>query len=156
MFVPDATFGIYLLNSKFSVGFSADQIFQAALKLGNEAYDKFKMSRHYYIFGSYSFSSGSYVELQPSMLFRMSEQLKPLADIGFTYIYNQALWAGLSFRTSGALIANVGVKYENLWFGYAFDYTLQEIQRITYGTHELTVAIRFGDNSRRYRWLDRY
>lgn len=156
IFVPDATFGIYLLNSKFSFGFSADQLFQAALKIGSEAYMKFKMSRHYYIFGTYSFSGGSHIELQPSLLFRMSEQLKPQADVGFTYIYNQTIWAGLSFRTSGALIANLGVKYENLWFGYAFDFTLQEIQRITYGTHELTVAIRFGDNSRRYRWLDRY
>jgi type IX secretion system PorP/SprF family membrane protein len=156
IFVPDATFGIYLLNAKYSVGFSADQLFQAAAKIGNAAYEKFKMSRHYYIFGSYNFRRGPYVEIQPSMLFKMSEQLKPQADIGLTYIYNQAFWAGLAYRTSGALIANVGVKYENLWFGYAFDFTLQEIQRITYGTHELTIALRFGDNSRRYRWLDRY
>ena len=156
MFVPDATFGVYLLNPKFSVGFSSDQLFQAALKIGNDAYKKFKMSRQYYIFGSYSFKRGTYIELQPSMLFRMSEQLKPQTDIGLTYIYNQTLWAGLAFRTSGALIANVGVKYENMWFGYALDYSLQEIQRITYGTHELTIALRFGDNSRKYRWLDRY
>jgi hypothetical protein len=54
------------------------------------------------------------------------------------------------------LIANVGVKYQNLFLGYAFDFTLQEIQRITYGTHEITLALKFGDNARRYRWLDRY
>lgn len=156
IFVPDATFGIYLLNAKYSFGFSADQLFQAATKIGSKAYSEFRMARQFYIFGSYSFSRGVYVELQPSFLLRMSEQLKPQADIGLTYIFNQALWAGLSFRTSGALIANVGVKYKNLWFGYSFDFTLQEIQRITYGTHELTIAVKFGDNSRRYRWLDRY
>jgi type IX secretion system PorP/SprF family membrane protein len=156
VFVPDATFGIYLLNARYSVGFSADQLFQAAIKIGSDAYNKFKMSRQYYLFGSYSFVRGPYTELQPSFLFRMSEQLKPQADIGVTYIYNQAFWAGLAYRTSGALIANIGVKYQNLFFGYAFDFTLQEIQRITYGTHEITIAIKFGDNSRRYRWLDRY
>jgi hypothetical protein len=43
-----------------------------------------------------------------------------------------------------------------MYIGYAFDFTLQEIQRVTYGTHELTVAIRFGDRARKYRWLDRY
>jgi hypothetical protein len=43
-----------------------------------------------------------------------------------------------------------------MFFGYAYDYTLQEIQSITYGTHEITIALKFGDNSRRYRWLDRY
>jgi type IX secretion system PorP/SprF family membrane protein len=30
IFVPDATFGLYLLNARYSVGFSADQLFQAA------------------------------------------------------------------------------------------------------------------------------
>jgi type IX secretion system PorP/SprF family membrane protein len=156
MFVPDATFGVYLLNPKYNVGFSADQLFQAAIKIGSEAYEKFKMSRHFYLFGSYIFTYGPYVELQPSVLIKMSEQLRPQADIGFTYIYNKAFWGGLTYRTSGALIANVGVKYENMFFGYAFDFTLNDIQRITYGTHELTIALKFGDSSRRYRWLDRY
>jgi type IX secretion system PorP/SprF family membrane protein len=156
VFVPDAGFGVYILNSKYSFGFSVDQLFQAALKIGPAAYDQFKMARHFYMFGSYTFAPNRYVELQPSLLFRMSEQLKPQADIGFTYIYSQKIWSGITYRTSGALIANIGVRYQNLWFGYAFDFTLQEIQRITYGTHELTMAVRFGDNTRKYRWLDRY
>ncbi|MCJ7449330.1 MAG: type IX secretion system membrane protein PorP/SprF [Bacteroidales bacterium] len=156
IFVPDATFGIYLLNARYCLGFSADQLFEASAKIGNEAYEKFKMSRHYYLFGSYNFNLSAYSELQPSFIFMMSEQFKPQTDIGMTYIYDQAFWAGLAYRTSGALIANIGVKYENIFFGYAFDFTLQEIQRITYGTHELTIAFKFGDSARRYRWLDRY
>lgn len=156
IFVPDAAFGVYILNAKYSIGFSADQLFQAAAKIGNVAYANFKMSRQYNLFATYNFAHGPYMELQPSFLFRMSEQLKPMADIGLTYIHDQAFWAGLAYRTSGALIANIGVKYEKMFFGYAFDFTLQEIQRITYGTHEITLAVKFGDSARRYRWLDRY
>lgn len=156
IFVPDVSFGVYVLNEKYSFGFSADQLSEATAKIGGPAYKNFEMSRQYYLFGSYDFSQGSNTIIQPSFLFKMSEQLKPQADIGCTYIYNQGFWAGLAYRTSGALIANIGVKYQNVFFGYAFDYTMQEIQRLTYGTHELTVALKFGDNSRRYRWLDRY
>jgi type IX secretion system PorP/SprF family membrane protein len=156
IFVPDMTFGAYLLNAKYSLGFSADQLSEASAKIGGSAYKNFTMSRQYYLFGSYDFSEGSNTIIQPSFLLKMSEQLKPQADIGATYIYKQGFWAGLAYRTSGALIANVGVKYLNIFFGYAYDYTLQEIQSITYGTHEITVALKFGDNSRRYRWLDRY
>ena len=156
IFVPDLSFGIYVLNSKYSFGFSADQLSEATAKIGGPAYKNFEMSRQYYLFGSYDFSQGTTTIIQPSFLFKMSEQLKPQADIGCTYIYNQGFWAGLTYRTSGAMIANIGVKYLNIFFGYAFDYTLQEIQRLTYGTHELTVVLKFGDNSRRYRWLDRY
>jgi hypothetical protein len=86
----------------------------------------------------------------------MSEQFKPQVDIGLTYIYEESFWAGLAYRTSGAIIATAGLKYQNIFFGYSFDFTLQEIQRITYGTHEITIALKFGDSARRYRWLDRY
>lgn len=156
MFVPDATFGAYLLNAKYCVGFSAEQLFQASAKIANNAYQDFKTNRQYYIFGSYDLSPQTNVIIQPSFLFTMSEQLKPQADIGATYIYEQDFWAGLSYRTSGAIIATLGVRYQNMFIGYAFDFTLQEIQRVTYGTHEITLAVKFGDNSRKYRWLDRY
>jgi type IX secretion system PorP/SprF family membrane protein len=156
MFVPDATFGLHLLNAKYSLGFSADQLLEASAKIGGAAYQNFKMSRQYYLFGSYDFEKGSSAVIQPSFMFMMSHQLKPQADIGVTYIYQEDFWGGLSYRTSGALIANIGVKYENIFIGYAFDFTMQEIQRVTFGTHEITFALKFGDNTRRYRWLDRY
>jgi type IX secretion system PorP/SprF family membrane protein len=156
VFVPDVTFGVYLLNPRFGFGFSADQLSEAAAKIGGPAYKDLTVNRQYYLFGSYDISPAINTIIQPSFLLKMSEQLKPQLDIGATYIFNQGFWAGLAYRTSGALIANIGVKYQNMFFGYAYDYTLQEIQTITYGTHELTVALKFGDNSRRYRWLDRY
>ena len=156
IFVPDATFGVYLLNAKYSLGFSADQLFGAAAKIGDYAYKNFSMSRQFYLFGSYDFNTGSKAYIEPSFLVKVSEQLKPQVDMGVTYFYSQSFWAGLAYRTSGAIIANVGVKYQNMYFGYAFDFTLQEIQRVTYGTHEISLAIKLGDNARRYRWLDRY
>jgi len=156
MFVPDMAFGAYLLNQRYSAGFSVEQLFEGAAKIADATFDNYQMERHYYLFGTYSFESGTKTELQPSILLVMSEQLKPIADIGFTYIYDQNLWAGLSYRTAGAIIANVGFKYEKFFFGYSFDFTLQEIQKVTYGTHEITLAIKLGDNTRRYRWWDRY
>jgi type IX secretion system PorP/SprF family membrane protein len=156
VFVPDVTFGTYLLNPNFSLGLSVDQLLEAAVKIGSQGYEKFQMKRQYYLFGSYDFASGNTVIIRPSFLLMMSEQLKPLADLGVTYYSGQDYWAGLAYRTSGALIATAGVRFKNIFIGYAFDFTLQEIQRITYGTHELSLAVKFGDSNRRYRWLDRY
>ena len=156
IFVPDVAFGIYVLNAKYSVGFSATQLSEASAKIGGPGYKNFTMSRQYYLFGSYDFSQGANNVIQPSFLVQMSEQWKPQIDMGVSYFYNEGFWAGLAYRTSGALIANIGFKYQNIYFGYAFDYTLQEIQRITYGTHEITIAVKFGDSARKYRWLDRY
>jgi len=163
VFVPDADFGIYLLNNKFDLGFSAQQIFGAAAKIGDYAYRNFKMDRHFYMFGSYYLPIGPKAELEPSILGKISEVLMPQADIGMTYIYDQSIWTGLTYRTGGGVIANIRFKYvpkhtekTAMFFGYAVDFTLNQIQRVTYGTHELTFAVKFGDSSRKYRWLDRY
>lgn len=156
VFYPDARFGIYLLNRRFSVGFSADQLFESSAKIGSEAYQGLHVERHYYLFGTYSFKINATDDLEPSVLFSMSELYEPQTDIGLTYTHGQTFWGGITYRTSGAIIALVGFQYNNLVFGYSMDFTLQEIQRVTYGTHELTIAVHLGDNKRKYRWLDRY
>ncbi|HZK61449.1 MAG TPA: PorP/SprF family type IX secretion system membrane protein, partial [Anaerovoracaceae bacterium] len=43
IFVPDVSFGAYLLNANYSFGFSADQLFEASVKIGDFAYNNFKM-----------------------------------------------------------------------------------------------------------------
>ena len=163
VFIPDADFGVYLLSNKYDIGFSALQLFGAAAKLGDDAYKNFQMDRHYYLFGSYYWDVADKTELQPSLLMKVSEQLRPQADIGLNYIYDQKIWAGIAYRTSGGLITNIRFRYipansltSAIFFGYAIDFTLNEMQKATWGTHELTVAVKFGSSLKRYRWLDRY
>jgi type IX secretion system PorP/SprF family membrane protein len=157
LFIPDATFGVSVLNAKYNFGLSVDQLFEASAKIGGStAYQNFSLERQYYLFGSYDFSHGPYNIIQPAFLLMTSEELRPMADIGVTYIFHEDFWAGMAYRTSKALITTVGVKYQNIFIGYAFDFTMSEIQKVTYGTHEISFAIKFGDNKRKYRWLDRY
>jgi type IX secretion system PorP/SprF family membrane protein len=156
IFVPDFNFGAYLLNSKFAIGFSAQELMEGFIKAGSQAYKDLKIQRTYYLFGNYDFEPDSKTLIQPSLLLKMSEQLRPQADIGLTWSYDNKIWLGATFRTGSAIIANVGVRRDRLFFGYSFDFTLQPIQMSTYGSHEFIVAVRFGDTPRKYRWLDRY
>jgi type IX secretion system PorP/SprF family membrane protein len=158
IFVPDVVFGAYLLNVRYSIGFSADQLLGAFVKIGDNGLSEYKMSRHFYLMCTYSFFFGKKFELRPSVLLKMSEQLKPQATLGSQFNYDNSLWAGISYRTDmgGTLIANVGVRYDRYYLGYAFDFSLSELHNVTYGTHEFTLAVKFGDSLRKYRWLDRY
>jgi type IX secretion system PorP/SprF family membrane protein len=156
IFVPDVNYGVHIMNPNYTAGFSIEQLFQSFGKFGNEAYGNFTMQRHYCVFANYVFETGLYSEFQPSLLVRMSEQLKPQADIGFTYIFRKEFWSGITYRTGAAVIANLGFQYDNFFFGYSFDFTTQEIQNMTYGTHEITLAFKYGDPRRKFRWLDRY
>lgn len=156
IYVPDANFGVYLLNNKYRVGFSVAQLFQSALKFGNKSFDDYRMLRHYYLMGAYRFDLNVDYQLEPSVLIKTTEQLLLQADINFKIYYKNDYWAGLSFRTSGALIAMAGVRVNQLYFGYAFDYTLTSIRKHSFGSHEVMIALKLGDNARRYRWIDRY
>ncbi|TFH25103.1 MAG: type IX secretion system membrane protein PorP/SprF, partial [Bacteroidia bacterium] len=55
-----------------------------------------------------------------------------------------------------SIIILAGVSVDKLIFGYAYDIGLNSIMKHSYGTHEFTIIAKFGDNARRYRWLNRF
>jgi len=156
IFIPDFNFGTYIVNRNYSVGFSAMELMEGLVKVGSQAYTDLKIERTYYLFGNYDFEIDNWTILEPSLLIKMSEQVLPQIDIGLTYVYDKKFWVGIAYRTGSAILANFGVRKDIFFFGYSFDFTLQEIQRSTFGSHEFVVALKFGDPSRKFRWLDRY
>ena len=156
IYVPDANLGFYISDPRYYAGISVNQLFQSYLRLGNRQFDEFKMIRHYYILGGYRFEIMNDYFIEPSVLFKGTEKKAFQADIGTKIQYSNDFWVGLAYRTGGTLIITAGVRVKQLHFGYAFDYMLSSIQKHTYGSHEIVIAVKLGDNARRYRWLDRY
>ncbi len=170
IFVPDINFGMYLMNDRYTLGFSAESLLGAAAKIGDglvdtlKAYDRFRMSRHYYVFGSYGFPTAKNLEIEPSVLLKLSEQIYPQADMALTFIYDQTFWLGAGYRTGGfygtssqgAVIGMVRVRWGNMYLGYSYDYSLNEIESVTSGSHELVLALKLGSSNKKYNWLDRY
>ena len=156
-FIPDANFGVYWTSPEFYLGFSANQLFQSNLKLGSTALGNLKLYRHYYLMGGYRFiDQANGFDIEPSFLFKTTEQLIPQADLTLKLYYKTDYWIGASYRTSGTLAAMFGIRSENTYFGYAYDYALSSIQKYNFGSHEIFVSLKFGDDARRYRWLNRY
>lgn len=159
IFVPDAAFGAYFLNERYTFGFSIDQLLGGTAKFGSTAFSNYTMDRHMYAMGSYSFFFGRENEVQPNFIIRMSEQLKPQMDLGVNYIfdnYKNSFWVGFRYRTIDAIIIGVGVRADHLHVGYAFDFSFSQLQKLTYGTHEISLAFKFGAPQKRFRWLNRY
>jgi len=155
-FIPDFSFGAYLLNRKFAIGLASQDLIEGLVKKGSQAYKDLNITRSYYLLGSYELDLDGTSLLEPSLLVKMTGLLKPQLDIGLTYAYEKKVYAGLTFRTGSQFIANIGYVKDKYFFGYSYDYTFQRIQRSTYGSHEIIVALRLGSESRKYRWLDRY
>jgi len=158
MFVPDANFGIYYKTMDYYAGFSAHNIFKSVLLLGDQGKSNYQMLRHYYIMGGYTFEvPGPDILIQPSVLLKSSDDLSSLqVEISARVFYQNNYWAGISFRSSDAMIIMAGIKVGQYYFGYAFDYALSNIRKHSFGSHEFLVGMKLGDNARRFRWLDRY
>jgi type IX secretion system PorP/SprF family membrane protein len=155
VFVPDFTFGAYLLNYKSFLGISAAQLLKTNIKIGENNIN-YKTKRHFYLMGGHRFDIKNDLELEPSFLIKGSELGFVQADINMKLYYKEFYWVGLSYRTQSSIGLLIGGRQKRFYFGYAFDYTLNNIRKYTFGSHELNIAIKFGDSSRRYRWLIRY
>ncbi|HEX2935976.1 MAG TPA: type IX secretion system membrane protein PorP/SprF [Bacteroidales bacterium] len=156
MISPDFTFGAYYTTPEWYVGFSAAQLIQSALKFGNMGDAQFSQRRHYFLMGGYRFDINKQYSVEPSMLFKTTEQFNYQADLGARVYYKNEYWGGLAYRTGGAIIVTAGIRYDKFYFGYSFDYTLNKLQSYSYGSHELMVAYKFGMNIRQSKWLERY
>ncbi len=170
-FIPDANFGIYYTDQHLYAGLSAMQLFQSTLKLGADKVGPgFKMLRHYFLTAGYRFEINPDILMEPSFLIKTTENFVAQIDVNLKMYLHENLWAGVSYRTGGSYgqvdesikgkgssaIFMAGFKVDKFYFGYAFDYSFSAMGARTLGSHEIMAAIKFGDNARRYRWLNRY
>jgi len=155
MFIPDANVGVYYSSENLYVGLAVNQLFQSALKF-NDNGSEYKMLRNYYLSGGYKIAVSKDFQVEPSILFQTTEKLLSSFDFNVKGIYREDYWFGISYRTSGAIVTMTGVKVKMFNIGYAFDYSFGEIQKISYGSHELMIGVKFGDDQRRYKYLNRF
>ncbi len=164
--VPDGVAGLYLLSYDSFYGLSIANIFQTPLKIGSPTYD-YRIYRTYYLMGGKRFNKNDMFSIEPSFFVQGSENLVVQANFQIREYYNQDYYLGLLYRTGSvtstqinagsAISLQVGVKWDKFYFSYAYDYSLTEgIQSHTYGSYELNIALKLGDNARRYKWLIRY
>ncbi len=157
MFIPDGSFGIFYTYQPFYIGVSAKNLFQATVKFGTDgSFDDYQDKRQYYLISGYRYDMENDFEIEPFLLFRTSENFNLQTDISLTGYYKRDYWLGFTYKTGNAFVTRIGVRVDRIYIGYAFDYSLNDIQRISYGSHEIMIGVKFGDNSRRYRWLNRF
>lgn len=156
MIIPDVNVGVYYTNQGMFVGFSAFNLMQASIMFGSYRNNDFRMKRQYNIVGGFKYDLDERYTIEPSAYFKMSEQWKPQSDIVLKLIYDRKFWLGLGYRYTGTVIGTVGMKLSRFYVGYAYDYSANSLSYYSYGTHELMLALKLGDNTRRYRWMERY
>jgi type IX secretion system PorP/SprF family membrane protein len=156
MYIPDLNFGVYLYSGRYYAGLSITDLTQAGLIISKNEKSDYQTVRNYLLIGGYRYRLNYNLVLEPNTLIKVSEKGVFQADFGVKAHINEDYWAGFSFRTKNTIILLGGVRVDKFYFGYAFDFSFSQLQHYTFGTHEITAALRFGENARRYRWLNKF
>jgi len=153
---PDADFGVLFNSFDYFIGFSVSNLLETSVLIGANEVPNFKTYRHYWLTGGYRFQISRELELEPGVLLKTTENWNPQGDLTLRVFYDNLLWGGLSYRTNKSIIALLGVRLDNIYFGYAFDWALSDIGHYNYGSHEITLSVKLGDNTRRSKIRNRY
>lgn len=155
IFITDASIGFnYMYNNIFNIGLSTKNLFQSVIKYGDDnEFTDYQQIRQYYLVSNYMYNIDKYFSIEPSILLNFNENLNIHSDITLKGYYEKSYWLGFSYRTSQSFITMIGIRMDSFYIGYAFDYSLRNIQRISYGSHEIILIYRIGDNKTRYKWL---
>lgn len=156
---PDANVGFMVSTEKYYAGISATSLLQSSIQFGagNSDY-AYRILRQYYLIGGFRIEPyKSPITFEPSILFTTNEKLQYSFDLNIKGYYKQDYWAGISFRTSKAIVMMFGARYQQFTFGYAFDHNFSDLSSMgRFGSHEIMIGYKIGDTARRYRWLNRF
>lgn len=160
VYIPDFNFGASYTTDKYYVGFAMTSLSRGSIMFANSSSNKRSELGHYFITGGYKigFPGNPDWGLEPSILIKSSDMVFKSAQMDLTarVYYKKDYWLGISYRTSDAVVILLGVTYDRFRFGYAFDMTMTDIRKQSFGSHELTLAVKFGESARRYKWINAY
>ncbi|HEY5471125.1 MAG TPA: type IX secretion system membrane protein PorP/SprF [Bacteroidales bacterium] len=158
VFIPDFNFGASFTTIRYYAGFAMTNLLRGSLIFADTSNNKRSELGNYFLTGGAKFPINNDWVIEPSAFIKASDMLfKSIqADITGRVYYKDDYWAGLSYRTNDAIIMMMGLKYDRYYIAYAFDFTLTDIRKQSFGTHEFTLAVKFGESARRYRWINAY
>lgn len=156
VFIPDFNFGASFTTAKYYAGIAMTNLLRGSLRFADSTGHKGTELGYFYLTGGVKVPLSVDWTLEPSGYIRASDMLFKTIQMDITgrVFYKNDYWAGLSFRTANAIIVMGGFKYDRFYFAYASDFALTDIRKVnTLGTHEITLAVKFGESARRYRWI---
>jgi len=158
VFIPDFNFGASFTTSKYYIGFAMTNLLRGSLVIADTSKNKTTQLGNFYLTGGIKFPLTPDWIFEPSAFIKASDMFFKSVQMDLTarMYYREDYWAGISYRTNDAVIAMFGLKYDRFYFAYAFDFTLTDIRKQSYGSHELSLAVKFGESARRYRWINAY
>ena len=147
---PNFGAGLYYYTDNHFVGVSIPKIRNTNLNETNQDYfGQEKYIRHYFVIGGYIFQVHPDWKLKPSFFSKHVAGAPSSWDINGSVMYRERVITGISHRFGDSMGAMVQLQaLQNLWLGYAYDFTTSGLRRHNRGTHEIMVLFNFYPGNR--------
>lgn len=128
-------------SSTYFVGISAAKILPDRYSVN----DPVSMDPSFFLMGGYKHKINSLFSIEPSLTVKKLGSDGISVDI-FSKLYVKRInWIALSYSTTGKVNFMFAVHLVKMVYaGYAYEYSLSNISRYTYGTHEIYLGINLG------------
>ena len=151
-FMPNFGAGLYYYTKRFYMGISSPHIVQIKLddlEMANDS--EARQRRQYFYRTGYVFDLSRSVKFKPNLLVKVVEGAPVSADINLNFLFQEVLWAGVSYRSFDSFDALLQLNLtEQFSIGYAYDFaTTTELRRLHSGSHELMLNYRLKPPRRR-------
>ena len=138
---PNFGAGLYLYSEKFYVGLSAPKLLENKLGVSTDATgatNKISEVRHYFAIVGFILPVGENLKLKPTLQAKLSQNAPVSLDVTVEALYKDKVSFGLGYRHTDAISALIGFYFTPQFrAGFAYDYTLSELQKYNSGTIEL-------------------
>lgn len=152
---PDANFGVYYQSNRMYFGVSSKQLLGntygfATDKDGKSSFSK--LTRHFYMMGGIALPLDEKIVFRPSMMTKYTPNAPLELDLNASILFSNVFWVGVSVRTGDAktFVTGNAITFltefrlsERLKLGYSYDLSLNELQPVNYGSHEIRVGFEF-------------
>jgi len=141
---PNFGTGVYFTNNRTFLGVSVPYLINSSTLHVEGVLSEAKRYRYYYLYGGTTLEVDRNVKLKPSALLRFQEGAPITFDVTLGIVVYEAVKFGATYRLNDNLNFLFEVELlEQLHLGYAYEYTLSEINRYSNGTHEIMLNFRF-------------
>lgn len=148
---PTAGTGLLLHCRQWYIGLSAPSLLRAKVLNDNKTDVSSLLAYNDLFFtGGYIFGNeGDAIRWKPSLLIKMASGAPVQYDFNMTAWFNNVFSTGLSYRTGDAFVGMLELQLNpQLRMGYAYDYTISQLNIYSKGTHELMLRYEIGSGGK--------
>jgi len=155
VWIPDFAFGIQYKIKSFRFGASCFNILGSSARFSKSdpGIDNFEIgpNRNYCLSFAYlkPLSDKKNWRWEPSAYIKYNNWYKTRdksmeAEMVLRTIFKESFWLGAGYRTSNDVIFLVGMKYNEYYLSYSFDYGNNGMSQNSYGSHEISISVKLG------------